>query len=450
MSEQGQNRFGCEACGKHYVWKPQLAGKNVKCKCGHVMHVPGGNAAPPPRAAVAPQVPVAAAAPAATAPPPPAPVAVASKEEDDGGLYDFAPEPERPKPKPTIAAPAVGLEAAGATLPRTGVSTIAYQRGLTQPEIDRNGISVLIDMKRDCYVPVALIIIGFILYVGYYAVRFQMTGAGIAITTAGLGFVTALKAALLIGFALMVATPLGVSFGGVWTCILKLSAMSVFIDGVCILIDGFVSKYSGPMGAGGGLIGWGVISYPIAAGLYWVLMIYLFSMDPGDSWMVVILLSVFDRIVRIALLVLLVKLILSWGGVSAAAAGIPSIGGGTTISSDPMVTHVTEMQEMNLLREAREYIKDGHQAACSQATEDWYAAGAKNVWFEIARDFDGKGVPTGMIVELPDKSNQAARDKCYEILKTYYTANQIMPDADEYKDKGKRYISVSIRSVGIR
>lgn len=33
-------KFGCDECGKRYRWKEQLAGKKVKCKCGHVMRVP--------------------------------------------------------------------------------------------------------------------------------------------------------------------------------------------------------------------------------------------------------------------------------------------------------------------------------------------------------------------------------------------------------------------------
>ena len=32
--------FACESCGKEYRWKPELAGKRVKCKCGGVMTVP--------------------------------------------------------------------------------------------------------------------------------------------------------------------------------------------------------------------------------------------------------------------------------------------------------------------------------------------------------------------------------------------------------------------------
>ncbi len=38
MSEQA--KFTCQACGKQYTWKPELAGKRAKCKCGQMMTVP--------------------------------------------------------------------------------------------------------------------------------------------------------------------------------------------------------------------------------------------------------------------------------------------------------------------------------------------------------------------------------------------------------------------------
>jgi hypothetical protein len=33
-------QFNCDGCGKSYRWKAELAGKRVKCKCGHTMTVP--------------------------------------------------------------------------------------------------------------------------------------------------------------------------------------------------------------------------------------------------------------------------------------------------------------------------------------------------------------------------------------------------------------------------
>lgn len=40
MSETERAKFACEGCGKSYAWKPELAGKKAKCKCGTVMLVP--------------------------------------------------------------------------------------------------------------------------------------------------------------------------------------------------------------------------------------------------------------------------------------------------------------------------------------------------------------------------------------------------------------------------
>ncbi len=43
MSSVG--KFSCEACARTYSWKPELAGKRVKCKCGQPLSVPAGNPA---------------------------------------------------------------------------------------------------------------------------------------------------------------------------------------------------------------------------------------------------------------------------------------------------------------------------------------------------------------------------------------------------------------------
>ena len=53
MSESTKaSTFACPACGKTYPWKPALAGKKGKCKCGSVMSIPLKlpSAPPPPPA----------------------------------------------------------------------------------------------------------------------------------------------------------------------------------------------------------------------------------------------------------------------------------------------------------------------------------------------------------------------------------------------------------------
>jgi hypothetical protein len=109
MSAVEEVGFSCAACGKQYRWKPEIAGKKVKCKCGNPLAVP---AAPPTpgRAAARPSVvqpglaaaarsaevrprataTATAARPANVPPPPPPPPAPPRKQkdtsDDDGGM----------------------------------------------------------------------------------------------------------------------------------------------------------------------------------------------------------------------------------------------------------------------------------------------------------------------------------------------------------------------------
>src|SRR6476660_6093452 len=85
-------KFNCSKCGKEYRWKPELAGKKAKCKCGAVVPVP----------AQAPAAPRAAAKPAAKPKP-------AGQDVDFDGLYALAQEEN----KAAARQPAAADESAG-------------------------------------------------------------------------------------------------------------------------------------------------------------------------------------------------------------------------------------------------------------------------------------------------------------------------------------------------
>jgi hypothetical protein len=414
------SKFPCTSCGKTYTWKPELAGKKAKCKCGNVMMVPAAPPAPP---------------------------------EEEDGLYDLAPADEPPKPKVKPRVPLAPLPAKGPAPPsRSPVAApvaavaaatarspmLAYQRGPTQREKDRFSTATLIDMKRDAYVPAALLVGGLLIHVAYYALRYQLGPTGMLLTGAGLSLVMVFKAVLLIGFALVMAGPLGVSFGGIWTAALKLAAMAVFCDGVTTWVDAGVDKMTGTRG---GMFS-GMLSFPVALCVYWVLLTYLFSMDPGDSWLVVMLLAVFDMIVRWALLFLLLAFVLRLGGVGPAA--LPAaVTGAAPTTGDPMVAQVADLKQADLLREAKKYIADGHQSALTKPVDAWYEAGCKNVWFEVSRDINGNTETESVIVELPKDKTKRAR--CYQILKDHYDEFKIPYDTEDVTDDGKdSYIVMSI------
>jgi hypothetical protein len=39
-STPASSRFSCAACGRSFQWKPELAGKRAKCKCGAAVEIP--------------------------------------------------------------------------------------------------------------------------------------------------------------------------------------------------------------------------------------------------------------------------------------------------------------------------------------------------------------------------------------------------------------------------
>ena len=222
---------------------------------------------------------------------------------------------------------------------------------------------------------------------------------------------------------------------------MKLAAIAVFCDGMTTWADGLFAKYAGHM-ASGGLMSFGVIGFPIALGVYWTLLTYLFSMDPSDSWMVVVIIAVFSRILRIVLLLLLLKLILSFGGIAGSAVGLPSMGGSAQVTN-PIIDEIEDAKAQNVLHEARKYASDnGRRAESRQASTPGMPRGRQNVWFQTDRDINGHGDAFRMVVELPDDPTNRA--KCYGVAKDYMNGNGESFMAAGLQDKGDPYLLIPL------
>ena len=70
MAQTQEMKFACPSCKKEFTWKPEIAGKKAKCKCGTVIDIP---AAPPP---------------------PPLPPPDVDPFDNPDYMYDFAEEPK--------------------------------------------------------------------------------------------------------------------------------------------------------------------------------------------------------------------------------------------------------------------------------------------------------------------------------------------------------------------
>lgn len=332
--------------------------------------------------------------------------------------------------------PNSALGAGGPPSAATPASAIplAYLGAQSARDRKRAAAHTVIAPGRDYFAPCALLLVGSLLYLSYYVLRYHLGTDGILATSIGLTVMGVLECILLVGFALIVAGPLNVSFGGVGTAILKLAAIAVFCDGVTAWVDGAVVKWAG--GFGQNILGFGVVGFFIAAGIYWVSLINLFDMDPEDSWMVVVILSIYYRIVRLLLVLLLLKWVLGFAGVSASSIVLPSIGGAPP--PNPLVEEVNEAKEKKLLVEARQYASDNGRVAEAGLVDRWYAAACPNVWYELSRDINGHGLPYQFVVELP--KDQAGRAKCYDALKQFWDTNKVYYGVSSLLDTGQPYL----------
>jgi hypothetical protein len=162
-AQQQQNgSVSCTGCGKRYTWKPELAGKKAKCKCGAVLRMPGAPPTAGTTSASTPAVPPARpiAAPKVRAPAAVAATPAAADAPDD--LYDVADGNDAtPAPKPRTAVDTNFVLARLGTMPPpapTKEQQLAEQR-------DREAAIEEIVAEndfRDIYAPIVLIVVGLI------------------------------------------------------------------------------------------------------------------------------------------------------------------------------------------------------------------------------------------------------------------------------------------------
>ncbi|HEV2293605.1 MAG TPA: hypothetical protein VGR35_07105 [Tepidisphaeraceae bacterium] len=420
-------KFACDACGRRYAWKPQLAGKKAKCACGAMMVVPQ------------------AEAPAADDAP------------DD--LYGFA---EDSLPPATTARPLPATAAsAGQTGPALGggggVGALGYRSAPTKENTkkDRFSFDEMTHPPRDLYIPVALLILG-LLGILAWAISWGAGPATMAIVSLITGAATLIKTAILIGLAFIFAPMLGVSFGDARTAILKFAAIVVFTDTVGLWFDELIEVAGGrPTGRRGrGSIFW--LEMFLIAGLISAMCYYLFDMDSEETGTFAIPFAVISRILDWVLGLVLAAIL---AGILAAATtappAAPAPGGSAGKAAAPGAAggqappggialranaRDREIERMisggtGMITEANEYNQSQPQKSKRepQLVSQFYGAGAKRVYF-------GLGGRT-MIVQLPD--DPQGRAKCFAIRDAYQTTSGAKRPAP--KEEGQRFMEMELK-----
>ena len=347
-------KFNCGACGKEYRWKPELAGKKAKCKCGGVIAVP----------AAAPAQPAAASAKPATKPAArPAPKPAAEQDVDFDGLYALAQEETKATSRPQaadesasgyrcpscsagippgtavcpncrldmrtgtrMAAPAgVGLSAgagvgmlaaagayAGAT-PTARAAVLPYGGGrATGGHVDEE---VLYEggKFRSLYLPIGLIVLGILFYFGQLAFSNDKLSTGVMIGLVGARVV---MDSILIFISMLIAVRgFDMGFGAFGPGILKILAVALGPGALGQMVEEMMGGELGAMIVGGFL----------TIFLYFTLIKVLFNLDLGETFLLVFLIYGVRRVLGTFLFVAVIGMTSS-GLLSEESAG--AVGGG--------------------------------------------------------------------------------------------------------------------------
>jgi hypothetical protein len=268
--------FTCGKCGKRFRWKPELAGRRVRCACGEPILVPRK--------------------------------VRASTNGDDSDSYDFAPAAPTGAARERRAAGVVVTPAA-ASMPSPTGAALDYQR-VPKSQRTSDGGSIasdegMTDPPRDLYVPVAFLIGGFLLLVLYamaemraprFALMFLLPVAGVAMVV---------KTAVICGLALMASPSMGMSLGLLRTAVLKIAGMIIFTDAGLLWFH--------TMMVAGGVVREGYVipfvyiaaTAIVLTGMAW----YLFNLDTEDAAKLGIPMAVFSQVSNYLMMTLLVALL---------------------------------------------------------------------------------------------------------------------------------------------
>lgn len=467
MSEAA--KFSCGSCGKSYTWKPELAGKRVKCKCGAPVSVPKEN----PAAAVAedpelddlyalsegkveeeavapPPIPAGDGCPSCgTALEPGAVLCVACG-------YNFKTKKVL-KTQRLAGGGGGGVALAGIA---TGVGGGAGVLGYAGPG-KRHEEGDVTWGPKDLYIPIGLVLVGTVLTGLEIYMNRGVRSAGLIMLAVGV--LTLINLILVVPAVLITVKLFDLGLGPIHTGLMKIAACAIFPGAVGGIVEGAI----GP--AGGNYIGW-FVSYVLTL----IMFCWLLEMDYFESSICATIIWLVRTWVGYALLFLLMGSLLGGGGPRLATGGgggskgggylsLSGAGGGggpkgsyaegaDGVLDDDAMTGAEldefseEMMKDETVLEARSWLK-GDSKRCfrkrkhdvsMKLVEELYAAGASEVKVISPEDVGEAQVADLLMVVLP--KDRKGRKGVFDWEKKFAALQK----TDPTKDVGQKYLPVSL------
>lgn len=265
-------QFSCEACGKIYRWKQEIAGRRVKCGCGTIFQCPQDS-----------------------------PI-------DDDGLFALAPQPT--PARPALQPVASTMNTVAAAIPAK-TRPLAYRAPAQEKANESSGFTIGELTIKDFYAPIALIVLGTLFRFLYYmywlptthhrshsaAVTGIMLGAVVIMVTVGL----VIDLVLTFIAILIAASVADMSFGHPVPAILKLLAIGTVVP---------IVRDLSHLALGGITIGYGLyFGFGVSYLTYAIMFMWLFELDWAEARICAAIVWVLNIIAAISIPLLLLHFI---------------------------------------------------------------------------------------------------------------------------------------------
>jgi len=308
MSETELNTVACPACRKRFVWKPDFAGKAVKCTCGKAFIIPALPENLPLRAAAAPastvplgagdfegplvERPVAARnCPSCNLPMKPGAAVCLNCGFDvrrGGKVQTKVLDDDGPPPLPASIAAASATDFVAQSPDQTPAPTSARRSRVTEALVRRDddqGETPFVDF----YLPIIFLIAGVLLTVLHALQEDETIGRGFL--RAGINLV--LKVPLMLAAVTLTAHLMGISYGPLTTGLLKIAGI---VMGPMALADVILASIlSATLGFG---IWLAAFFYIIIAGIP---LSYMFDLEMGETLITLVVIVVLQVVFSVFL-----------------------------------------------------------------------------------------------------------------------------------------------------
>jgi hypothetical protein len=431
MSETSEHgRFTCDGCGKSYRWKPELAGKKAKCKCGSTMTVPAEDPA-------------------------------AAGVDDLGDLYALAEDANAKKHQPASTAlrcPSCGGEmapgavicvgcgydmrsgkkmsakvmpamaAGGGAAVATARSPMLAYAGTTKKELGKDEVGE--SKMQDYYLPAALAAFGILFqFLDLTVFTSHPTAMKYAIPWVAVSVffdLILLSIGCLIGVKLI-----DISLGAPGPAALKLAAIALAPGAIGDAIDKLMPGY---------FMGW-----LVQIVVFLALFRYLFDLDLNEVLLLTGILVVLRWFMRVFIFVAIIALLFGSGGSKIGALADAATGGGdsSSVHSNAHERSNSDIEEeisnTKHAAEAQSWLDEspgrifgalGH-AVCVDMTKNLYAMGAT----KVTAVKDGPEA-SNVVVTLPKAKD--ARKKIFD----WHKQNAEKYGWDEEDDTGQKYLEL--------